>query len=173
MVASHHLGSHGAVLAGTDSGLPSSRRGPMGECTQRCCFPSAPPEEQENAFMPQPHVAAATVDPQSYLRQAEVDGRRLRDVHDFTVRRHNKDEAVQRLKDQRGPLDRSHDLSMNSLLTLPPSSRSRSIFMTLTSCLEFLINYFSSKTFMKERDRSAGHSGNVGRGGGLKPVRSN
>lgn len=90
--------------------------------------------------MPQPHIAAATADPQSYLRQAEVDGRRLRDVHDFTVRRHNKDEAVQRLKDQRGPLDRSHDLLINSLLTLPPSSRSRSIFTTLISCLEFHSN---------------------------------
>lgn len=65
--------------------------------------------------MPRPHIAAATAEPQSYLRQAEVDGRRLRDVHDFTVRRHNKDEAVQRLKDQRGSLDRSHDLLINSL----------------------------------------------------------
>lgn len=65
--------------------------------------------------MPRPHTAAATAEPKSYLRQAEVDGRRLRDVHDFTVRRHNKDEAVQRLKDQRGSLDGSHDLLIPSL----------------------------------------------------------
>lgn len=67
--------------------------------------------------MAQPRVAVATAEPQSYLRQAEVDGRRLRDVHDLTVRRHNKDEAVQRLKGQRGSLDGSHDSFMNSLST--------------------------------------------------------
>lgn len=55
----------------------------------------------------QPPVTMATADPQSYLRQAEVDGRRLRDVHNFTVRRHDKHEAVQSLKDRHGFLNMS------------------------------------------------------------------
>lgn len=37
-----------------------------------------------------------------YLRQAQVDGRRLRDVHDFTVGGHDEHEAIQGLGEEPG-----------------------------------------------------------------------
>lgn len=76
----------------------------MGECTQIYSFLSAPPEEEQATLMLQQQQQLHQESNRCvfYLRQAEVDGCRLRDVHDFTVRGHNEHEAVQSLKEEPG-----------------------------------------------------------------------
>ncbi len=106
--------------AGTGWALRSFPRGLMGGCTQIYCFPSAPPAANTlcTYMCRDMLVSHTTMNAQckkisttrcslmlrwssSYLRQAEVDWCRFRDVHDFTISSDHKHKAIQSLREQK------------------------------------------------------------------------